>query len=84
MSKQERKHRQRARRAERDAQALAVLRDEGARCGNCSSFERYPLDRKRFICDLHSDFHGYQMATADGLCLRWDARAALALAGETP
>jgi len=49
---------------------LAQLREAGASCGNCSSYQRNPTIKK-FICEAGSDFHGYQLASADGLCTDW-------------
>jgi hypothetical protein len=43
-----------------------------ARCGNCVSFKKMPDDSKsRSMCEFDSDFHGYTIATADGLCTHW-------------
>ena len=41
-----------------------------ARCGNCDSFGPMPHD-SRMMCGAESDFHGYAIATADGLCMKW-------------
>jgi len=43
-----------------------------ARCATCSSFTPFPNDsRGRMICQVESDYYGYQIASPDGLCLKW-------------
>ena len=43
-----------------------------AQCGNCSHFAPMPFDSKgQMHCSAKSDFHGYQIATADGVCRWW-------------
>lgn len=46
-----------------------------AQCGNCNSFKPMPLD-SRMHCEAESDFYGYQIATSDGLCVKWRAKDA--------
>lgn len=54
---------------------LARLREQGAACGNCASFKKNATV-KSYICEANSDFHGYQIASASGLCTDWtDASA---------
>lgn len=43
-----------------------------ARCGNCNSFKPMPHD-SRMHCEAESDFYGYQITTADRLCMKWRA-----------
>ena len=43
-----------------------------AQCGNCKHFERMPHDT-RMHCSIESDFYGYQIAVAGGLCVKWKA-----------
>lgn len=47
-----------------------------ASCGNCAHFERMPNDSKgRMHCAAESDFYGYQIAVAGGLCMKWEPAA---------
>lgn len=41
-------------------------------CGNCDSFKPMPHD-SRMQCEAESDFYGYQIVTADGVCTKWGA-----------
>lgn len=61
--------------AARDA-AIAPHIAAGHCCGNCNEFEPYPGpgNKDRFICAMDSDFRGYAIARADGLCPLWRAR----------
>lgn len=67
-------HRSKARRALRGRVVWTLkmneLRATGARCGNCMEFSPMPGpgNKGQMICDRGSDFHGYQIAKADGLC----------------
>lgn len=53
---------------------IIELRKSGASCGSCEHFAAYPHHPGRMICELGSDFQGYQIATADGICTSWCAR----------
>lgn len=68
MSKREREQRRRKRRQDEAATAIAALRAAGKSCGNCESFEPAPFGMKGHICDLFSEFSGYQTTTADSIC----------------
>lgn len=67
-----RRTRHNLRRQAETKQELDRLRDAGASCASCTSFARHP-DHGR-ICEAGSDFHGYQLAKAEGLCTLWTAR----------
>lgn len=50
---------------------IAPLRAAGACCGNCVSYRRgeaINIGRDKHYCDADSDFHGYTVAMADGIC----------------
>jgi hypothetical protein len=68
--------RRRARKRERDRLAyeaeIKPLREAGAKCGNCQSFQRgsnINIGADKHYCAAESDFEGYVITTADGLCL---------------
>ena len=68
------KARQNLRRAADNRVKLDALRQDGACCGKCGSFERVaPSSMPDFgcWCAADSDFHGYTKASAGGLCLRF-------------
>lgn len=70
------KARQQIRKAYADALAYDafVLANPTARCGNCEHFEKVPHDTKgQWHCSIESDFHGYAIAKADGICTKWKA-----------
>lgn len=52
-----------------------ALRATGAACATCRYFSPWPGPgpKGRMICDVGSDFHGYQEAKPDGLCLSYSA-----------
>jgi len=56
----------------------AELRAAGASCATCNQFSPYPGPGPRgaFICDRLSNFHGYALANADGLCVHWKVKPA--------
>jgi hypothetical protein len=61
----------------RDQAAMADLRNKGASCHSCRSFERKaPVGLKGTWCAADSDFHGYAMVKSTDLCLKYVARAA--------
>ncbi len=68
------KRRRKAKREREDAVLrviMAGLRAAGASCGTCKHFSPYPGPGKdgQHICEMTSDYQGYTMATADGLCV---------------
>lgn len=66
------KRRQQLRKRAEHAVALQALRGAGARCLTCRAFRRDPMFPGHGTwCDTHSDFHGYQAATGDDLCLSY-------------
>lgn len=73
------KRRNKLRKQYAEALDLAALRKTGARCGNCEHFEARNVHVDHAVCELLSDFHGYTLADADGLCLK-HARADAMLA----
>jgi hypothetical protein len=67
--------RRRARKRERDRIAYEAemnpLRDAGASCGSCASFKRgsnVTIGADKHYCAAESDFEGYVIVRADGLC----------------
>lgn len=67
------------------AEAIMVeLRKQNARCGNCANRGRFPDRPAQMTCDLDSDFHGYALTTADGLCHRWSPEATASEPATTP
>ncbi len=61
------------RRQAKTSVAMDALRAAGRSCATCQNFKNGP-ERMGKVCDAHSDFHGYQLATADGLCTDWSAK----------
>jgi hypothetical protein len=59
------------RKAARAALAMRefTLQKPEARCANCLHFGRHPEDRSKRICELGSDFQGYQLADAKHVCI---------------
>jgi hypothetical protein len=72
------KARQQIRQRYRLAQAFDAFKQANpdARCGNCGSFKPMPNDAKGAMhCEAESDFYGYQLANANGLCVKWSAKS---------
>ena len=57
-----------------DYMAGLEMLPEEASCLTCEHRGQYPTD-KRMVCDLDSDFHGYQIVQPDYRCPRWTLRA---------
>lgn len=55
---------------------MAELRKADASCRTCDNFKpaHGPGMRGERICELGSDFYGYQTAKPDGLCVSWCAK----------
>jgi hypothetical protein len=51
-----------------------VAANPDARCGNCANFKQMLFSEKHY-CELDSDFHGYAITQADGVCIRHDRKA---------
>ncbi len=62
-----RRKRNQERKRAADAMKVAELRAAGKSCGNCLSFD-FAHSLGKHVCQLYSDFDGYQIATADDLC----------------
>lgn len=57
---------------------MRELRAAGCSCATCENFAPMPgpsSGNGKMICELGSDFHGYQIATADGLCTAWSKKS---------
>ena len=67
------KRRARERRRLRDKLAYDRLKQSGSKCSTCTSFIKHCTAVNGAICSRFSDFHGYQMAQPDGLCLEYQA-----------
>lgn len=66
------KGRNNLRRRFKAAVRLDRLRDKGARCADCKHFDASLKYYRKPICEMGSDFHGYQIAEPDGLCVDFD------------
>lgn len=55
-------------------QKAQELRTQGHSCADCSSFAKHPFTRGQHICEHGSDFHGYQLARAEDLCVDWSQK----------
>lgn len=54
------------------AQKIKLLKAEGRSCRTCVNFgSTSAFSERETVCDLHSDFYGYQMAKPTGLCADW-------------
>lgn len=63
------KRRQQLRKAAEEAVIMDGLQASGASCATCVGFVREgPCGS---YCSADSDFHGYMLAQASGLCVRW-------------
>lgn len=74
------RNRSKARQQIRKAYAFALEFDAfvaahpNAKCGNCQHFEPIPHSNKgQFHCSIESDFYGYVIAKADGVCIKHKA-----------
>lgn len=50
---------------------MRPLRAAGRNCASCRSFQKGPPGINGMTCAAESDFRGYTLATADGLCPMW-------------
>lgn len=67
------KRRATLRRQAKETVKVRELRAAGASCGSCVNRGTYPHKPVRMVCALDSDFHGYALTEATGLCSRWSA-----------
>ena len=50
---------------------MIPLRAAGHSCATCRNFQKGPPGIDGMTCAAESDFRGYVLATADGLCPKW-------------
>jgi hypothetical protein len=60
-----------------------VAANPEARCSGCAHSNLNPSSIKGLVCDLNSDFHGYQMVSPDDVCTRFSPHAAAPVAAST-
>lgn len=66
------KKRNQLRNAAENMQIKEQLRKSGAHCGNCDHLDRVQIGGElKTICELDSDFGGYQLTKCEYLCHRW-------------
>ena len=69
------KRRNQLRKAWATAKKLDALSEQGAACETCANFGlTRALGGLKTICELRSDFEGYQLADPANLCADWKAR----------